>query len=258
MSRLREHGAVRSASTPRRTPSGASGRSRTSTASSPPRRPTATEASPSKMSPRSCFPRPERNARPHVMGAETRRRGWRLRSHHERRLHSPLAGDVDRAPCRRRRLRRLPSRRRGVGPPADLPQLRSRRLLRLLPRPPRDRAPPGNRARDHPVARAWRVVVLVLRRRDRVRARRTARRDADSAVAAPQLTHHRSYWAGHEMEVTGALWNPVYNAESLEKPVGLRLRLVVQRGRGLSSAAERAARGTAPRVGEPCRSRGTR
>src|SRR3954452_16284615 len=44
------------------------------------------------------------------------------------------------------RLRGLPARRRVVGAPADVPRLRPRRVLRLLPRAPRDRAQPRVRA----------------------------------------------------------------------------------------------------------------
>src|SRR5947208_2318242 len=68
--------------------------------------------------------------------------------------------------------------------PADLPDLRPRRLLRRLAGPPRDRAPSRHVASDHSLTRARRGLVLVLRRRGHFRPRRPARHDADPAFAA--------------------------------------------------------------------------
>ena len=48
---------------------------------------------------------------------------------------------VTELPDRLRRLRGVPGRGRQVGPPAHLPGVRPRRLLRRLPRPPRHGAP---------------------------------------------------------------------------------------------------------------------
>ena len=52
-----------------------------------------------------------------------------------------------------------------LGAPADVPDLRPRRLLRQLDRQARHRPPPGHRAPDHPLGRAGRGLELVLRRR---------------------------------------------------------------------------------------------
>ena len=74
-------------------------------------------------------------------------------------------------------LRRLPRRRAPrLGAPARVPELRSRRLLRQLARSSRDRALQERRSPDHPIVRTGRRMVLVLRRRVRVRARRRAAR----------------------------------------------------------------------------------
>ena len=65
------------------------------------------------------------------------------------------------------------------------------------PEPPRDRAPPRDVAPDHPLARARRGLVLVLRRRGRVRPRRRSRHDAHPALAARVLTWQPVYASGH-------------------------------------------------------------
>src|SRR5262249_51494960 len=58
-----------------------------------------------------------------------------------------------------------------MGPPADLPDLRPRRLLRQLTQPPRHRPPPHQRPPDHPAVRAGRELVVVLRGPARLRGR---------------------------------------------------------------------------------------
>src|SRR6266849_4678012 len=82
----------------------------------------------------------------------------------------------------------MPARRREVVAPADLSHLRSRRLLRRLPQPPRDRSPSRDLASDHPVTRTWRGLELVLPRRGRIRPRRPSRHDTNPALAAPELS----------------------------------------------------------------------
>jgi len=72
----------------------------------------------------------------------------------------------------RQRLRGVPADGNALGPSAAMYRVRSHRLLRQLPRPPRDRALPFRGAPDHPVVRARRGLVLLLRRRHRVRAGR--------------------------------------------------------------------------------------
>ncbi|CAA9521102.1 MAG: Isopeptidase T, partial [uncultured Thermoleophilia bacterium] len=78
-------------------------------------------------------------------------------------LHAP--GSDPRRRAERRRLRGLPPHRRVVGPPAPLPLVRPRRLLRLVAQPARDRARADERSSDHRVDRARRELALVLRRR---------------------------------------------------------------------------------------------
>src|SRR4051794_36213995 len=63
-------------------------------------------------------------------------------------------------------LRGVPSDRLAVGPSAPLPDLRARRLLRLLAEPPRASPRPHGRAPDRPVLRARRGLALVLLRPD--------------------------------------------------------------------------------------------
>src|SRR5690242_5518817 len=82
----------------------------------------------------------------------------------------------------------MPARRRQVAAPTDLPHLWPRRLLRRLSQPPRDGAPSRNIAPDHPLDRARRGLELVLRRRGRIRPRHASWHDADSSVAASELT----------------------------------------------------------------------
>src|SRR4051794_25454070 len=62
-----------------------------------------------------------------------------------------------------------------MGAPADVPVVWSRRLLRQLSEQARHRALPRNEPSPDPLVRATRRVVLVLRRRGRLRARRPAR-----------------------------------------------------------------------------------
>jgi signal transduction histidine kinase len=62
------------------------------------------------------------------------------------------------------RLRRLPQNRRFVGPPARLPDVRPRRLLRFLPQPPRHQALSHQPPPDRAIHRARRRLGLVLRR----------------------------------------------------------------------------------------------
>src|SRR5207244_9923920 len=106
----------------------------------------------------------------------------------ERALHPPRRGRAARAARVRRRLRGVPARRRQVAAPTDLSHVRSRRLLRRLPQPPRDRSPSGDLALDHPLARTWRGLELVLPRRGRIRPRRPSRHDAYPTLAAPELS----------------------------------------------------------------------
>ena len=68
-------------------------------------------------------------------------------------------------PTYARRVRGVPARRHPLGPPPPVPDLRARRLLRLLAVPACDRAPRRDRAPGHPQLRAGRGVALVLRRR---------------------------------------------------------------------------------------------
>ena len=92
----------------------------------------------------------------------------RTGSPHGRELHPP-------AHCSRRdslvgRLRGLPEGRRSVGAPPALHGVRTRGVLRQLPEPSRHSAcPRAPRPPDHPVLRAGRGLVVVLRRRARVR-----------------------------------------------------------------------------------------
>jgi hypothetical protein len=64
-------------------------------------------------------------------------------------------------PGRLRRLHR--DGRPRLGAPADVPDLRARRVLRLQPAPPRHRPPPRDRAPGHALVRAGRAVAVVLR-----------------------------------------------------------------------------------------------
>ena len=66
-----------------------------------------------------------------------------------------------------RGLRGVPARRHPLGAPAAVPDLRARRLLRLLDRQARDRALPRDRAPGDAQHRARRGLALVLRRRPR-------------------------------------------------------------------------------------------
>jgi hypothetical protein len=65
-----------------------------------------------------------------------------------------------------RGLRGVPGDRQPLGPPPALPQLRACRLLRLLARPPRQRAFPPHRPPRDPLIRARRGMAVVLRGRD--------------------------------------------------------------------------------------------
>src|SRR5436190_23379063 len=71
--------------------------------------------------------------------------------------------------------------------PADLPNLRSCRLLRRLTQPPRDGALPRHRAPDHPLARVRRGLELVLPRRRRIYPRPPSWHGAHPSLAAPEL-----------------------------------------------------------------------
>ena len=86
-----------------------------------------------------------------------------------------------------RRLRGLPRHRRQVAASADLPGVRKSRLLRRLAQPSRHGAREGERAPDHPLARARRSVVVVLYRRTDDEHPRGARRDSDPAVTAGRV-----------------------------------------------------------------------
>ena len=90
---------------------------------------------------------------------------------HER-LHASGLDRPDRDPLEHRRLLRVPTHRRLVGAPPRVHDVRRGRLLRQLAEQARDGALPRDRAPDHPLARARRGLVLVLRRRGRFRARR--------------------------------------------------------------------------------------
>src|SRR4051794_23145627 len=74
-----------------------------------------------------------------------------------------------------------------MGAPADVPVVRSRRLLRQLSEQARHRALPRNEPSPDSLVRAARRVVLVLRRRGRLRARRAARSLAP--LRDPFVTH---------------------------------------------------------------------
>src|SRR5262245_48819976 len=60
---------------------------------------------------------------------------------------------------------RVPRDWEPLGASAALPDLRARRMLRLLAQPARDRPLQGDRPSGHPVLRAWRGLAVVLRRR---------------------------------------------------------------------------------------------
>ena len=77
----------------------------------------------------------------------------------------------------------MPAHRRLVGAPARVHDLRRGRLLRQLAEQARDGALPRDRPPDHPLARARRELVLVLRGRGRVRARHVAPRRLAGAAA---------------------------------------------------------------------------
>ena len=86
-----------------------------------------------------------------------------------RELRAPERGEAggQGAPAHRRGLRDLRvDRRAGVGAPADVPDLRAGRLLRLLAAAARGGALPGDRAPGDPQRRAGRGLALVLRGRE--------------------------------------------------------------------------------------------
>src|SRR5438477_1725921 len=89
----------------------------------------------------------------------------------QRDLHAPGRDSVPRGSRGDRRLRGVPEDRRLVGAPAHVSGLREDRLLRQLAEQARDGALPRDLASDHPLGRARRGLVVVLRRRDRARAR---------------------------------------------------------------------------------------
>src|ERR1700761_4276061 len=60
----------------------------------------------------------------------------------------------------------MPAPRLGLDPPPTVPDLRARRVLRLLPAPARPRACPCHRSPDRAIVRAGRGLALVLCRRD--------------------------------------------------------------------------------------------
>src|SRR6266516_3656814 len=80
---------------------------------------------------------------------------------HASQLHAPRP-DPRRHP-QRKRLRGLPEDRRHLGPPARMPLMRPRRLLRQLPEPPRHQTLPRHPAPHRPVLPARRGLALVLR-----------------------------------------------------------------------------------------------
>src|SRR5207248_10961473 len=61
-------------------------------------------------------------------------------------------------------LRGLPGGRHDLGAPADVPEVRERRLLRLVAAAPRVPALPRDTAPGHAQFRAWRDLALVFRR----------------------------------------------------------------------------------------------
>ena len=71
----------------------------------------------------------------------------------------------------RSRLQGVPRDGSALAPPAPLPRVRARRLLRLVAEHARDEALPRHRASPRPLVRARRGVVVVLRRRGRLRGR---------------------------------------------------------------------------------------
>ena len=94
-----------------------------------------------------------------------RPRGHASRSADRRGLRPPAPVPPAGHPPHPPGLPRLRTRGSRAGPSAAVPGLRQRRLLRLLGRPPRVAALPGDRARGDPQLRAGRGLALVLRRR---------------------------------------------------------------------------------------------
>src|SRR3954467_8371341 len=80
-------------------------------------------------------------------------------------------------------LRGVPAHRLALGPPAPLPDLRPRRLLRLVAEPPRAPARPHRRPPDRALVPAGRGLALVLRGRD---VRLTPRLRRLPAVLSPR------------------------------------------------------------------------
>jgi len=77
-------------------------------------------------------------------------------------MHPSRLDSLSRPTGRGRGLWGVPRDRWALGPPAAVPDLRARRLLRQLDRQTRDRPPPGDRPPDHPLGRARRGLELVL------------------------------------------------------------------------------------------------
>ena len=87
------------------------------------------------------------------------------------------------------RLRGVPGRRRLVGPPAAVPGVRPRRVLRLVGDEARQQAQRPDQAPGDAQLRAGRDVALVLRRRE---ARLTVWRTVSSAPSSPVRRRRRS------------------------------------------------------------------
>ena len=103
-------------------------------------------------------------------------------------LHAPGHDRPRRHALEHRGLLGVPAHRRLVGAPPRVHDLRRGRLLRQLAEQARDGAPPCHEPPDHPLARARRELVLVLRGRGRVRGARPAL--AASIVLPQGLCRH--------------------------------------------------------------------
>src|SRR5215472_3547733 len=100
----------------------------------------------------------------------------------------------------------MPGRRSArLVPPAPVHDVRACGLLRQLPRQARDRSLPQHRAPDHPVVRAARELVVVLRRRARFRCGRGAGRAVPSMRVVLDEATWRARAAAHEARVDGWL-----------------------------------------------------
>src|SRR6266487_1386229 len=110
-----------------------------------------------------------RRPAPHPAGARPGGGDPAARMTTQRRRHGglhPSRPDPRRGPEHDRRLHGVPENRRPLGPPARMPVMRARGLLRLLAEPARDRALPRDHPPDRPLLRARRGLALVLPGRD--------------------------------------------------------------------------------------------